>query len=175
MEKITEQFLFYEPLPESTNCQDILDVVDNDYSSHYLSRKYCISICTNGSSSMLGNLKWFVALAKKKNSGIVFTHCFLHREALSSKSIVQEDRKVLEETQKVVNYIKSTPLHSRLFSAVFCHGCYSHATPTAHGSAVVIWGRVLSRFNELREELIICFTSEESELADLLSDEAWWK
>jgi hypothetical protein len=26
---------------------------------------------------------------------------------------------------------------------------------------------------ELREELIICFTFEESELADLLSDETW--
>jgi hypothetical protein len=32
---------------------------------------------------------------------------------------------------------------------------------------------VLSRFYELREELIIFFTSEEFELADLLSDETW--
>jgi hypothetical protein len=32
---------------------------------------------------------------------------------------------------------------------------------------------VLLRFCEPREELIIFFTSEESELADLLSDEAW--
>jgi hypothetical protein len=32
---------------------------------------------------------------------------------------------------------------------------------------------VLSRFYELREELIILFTSEEFELADLLSDETW--
>jgi hypothetical protein len=30
-------------------------------------------------------------------------------------------------------------------------------------------GRVLSRFHELREELIIVFKSEDSELADLLS------
>jgi hypothetical protein len=34
-------------------------------------------------------------------------------------------------------------------------------------------GRVFSRFCELREELIILFTSEESGLADLLSDETW--
>jgi hypothetical protein len=34
-------------------------------------------------------------------------------------------------------------------------------------------GRVLSRFYGLREEFIILFTSEESELADLLSDETW--
>jgi hypothetical protein len=34
-------------------------------------------------------------------------------------------------------------------------------------------GRVLSRFGELREEPTIMFTSEESEPADLLSDETW--
>jgi hypothetical protein len=35
-------------------------------------------------------------------------------------------------------------------------------------------GRVFSRFCELREQLIIFFTSEESELADLLSDKTWF-
>jgi hypothetical protein len=49
---------------------------------------------------MSGNLKGFVVLAEQKNPGIVFTHCFLHREDLISKSIVPEDRKVLEETKK---------------------------------------------------------------------------
>jgi hypothetical protein len=36
-------------------------------------------------------------------------------------------------------------------------------------------GRVLSRFCELREELIIIFLSEGTELADLLRDETWCK
>jgi hypothetical protein len=53
-------------------------------------------------------------------------------EAFISKSVVPEVKKVLDETIKMVNYIKSRPLHyPRLFSAVFCHGSCSHRTPTA--------------------------------------------
>jgi hypothetical protein len=74
----------------------------------------------------------------------------------------------------MVNYIKSRPLKSRLFSAA------SSAMEAAHTQLLlhteVSWlsrGRVLSRFYEMREELIIFFTSEGSELADLLSNETW--
>jgi hypothetical protein len=98
METVTEKFLFYKPLPETTNGQDILDVVRSYSSSHYLSWKSCISICTNSSPHLSGNLKGFVALGKQKNIGIVFTRCFLHREALISQSVVPEVRKVLEDT-----------------------------------------------------------------------------
>jgi hypothetical protein len=46
---------------------------------------------------------------KQRNPGIVFTHCFLHREALISKSVVPEVQQVLDETTKMVNYVKSRP------------------------------------------------------------------
>jgi hypothetical protein len=47
-----------------------------------------------------------------------FTHCFLHREALISKSVVPEVQKVLDKMIKMINYIKSRLLQSRLFSAL---------------------------------------------------------
>jgi hypothetical protein len=56
---------------------------------------------------MLGSLKGFVALAKQKNPGIVFTHCFLHRAALISKSVAPDVQKLLDEMIKIVTYIKS--------------------------------------------------------------------
>jgi hypothetical protein len=52
---------------------------------------------------MSGSLKGFVALAKQMNPGIVFTHCFLHREAIISKLVIPEVQKVLDETIKMVN------------------------------------------------------------------------
>jgi hypothetical protein len=115
---VTEQFLFGRPLPETTNIRDILDVVDSYFSSYDLSSKPRISICTAGAPSVSGSLKGFVALAKQTNPGIVFTRCFLHREALIPKSVVPEVQKVLDEMIKVANYIKSRPLQSRLFSAL---------------------------------------------------------
>jgi hypothetical protein len=103
---------------ETTKGQDILDVFDSYFGSHDLSRKSCISICTDGDPSLLGGLKVFVTLAKQKNPGNVITHDFLHREPLISKSIVPEVQKVLDGTIKMVNYIKSRPLQSRLFPAL---------------------------------------------------------
>jgi hypothetical protein len=43
---------------------------------------------------MSGSLKGFVTLAKQKNPAIVFTHSFLHREALISKTVVPEVQNV---------------------------------------------------------------------------------
>jgi hypothetical protein len=74
---IIEQFLFCKPLPETAKYQDILEAVDINFSCHDSSWKSCISICTEGAPSVLGSLKGFVALAKQKNPGIIFTPCFL--------------------------------------------------------------------------------------------------
>jgi hypothetical protein len=47
---IIEQFLICKPLPETTKGQDILVAVYSYFSSHDLSWKSCISICTDGFS-----------------------------------------------------------------------------------------------------------------------------
>jgi hypothetical protein len=113
---IFEKFLFCKPLQETTNFQDMLDVVDIYFSSHDLSWKSCI--CMDSAPSMFGTLKGFITLAKQKTPGIVFTHCFLHREAFILKLVVPEVQKVLDETIKMVSYIKRRPLQLRLFSAL---------------------------------------------------------
>jgi hypothetical protein len=136
---IIEQFLFCRPLPETTKGQDILGVVDSYFSCHDLSWKPWINICTDGPPSVSRSLKGFVALAKRNNIGIVFAHCFLHREALISKSAVPEVQKVMHET------INSRPLQSRLFSALCSVMVAAHTTPTAHGSNVAISGAGASK------------------------------
>jgi hypothetical protein len=54
---IIEQLLFGSPLPETTNGQDILDVVESYFGSHDLSWKSCVSIRTDGAPSMSESLK----------------------------------------------------------------------------------------------------------------------
>jgi hypothetical protein len=84
-----------------------------------------ISICMDGAPSVAGNLKWFVALAKQKIREIVFTHCFLHRKAFISKSVVPEAHKVLDDI-RIVNYINSGHYKWSGFSNVLHHWRYSH-------------------------------------------------
>jgi hypothetical protein len=84
---VTEQFLFCKPLPETIQGQVILDADDSYFTSHDFSWKSYISICTDGVPSMSGSLEGFITLSKQNDPGIVFTHCFLHREALISNQL----------------------------------------------------------------------------------------
>ena len=65
---------------------------------------------------MTGHLKGFVEHIKELNWYILVTHCFLHREVLVTKYLPSELKIVLEQCVKIINYIKSKLLKSRLFS-----------------------------------------------------------
>lgn len=75
----------------------------------------CVRICTDGTPTTVGSIKGFITLAKQININIIYIHCFLHREALISKTLPQKLKAVLDQTITMVNYIKSRPLKSSLF------------------------------------------------------------
>lgn len=114
--KLIEQFLFCKDLPETTRGQDIFNLVNNYFTVSNISWKFCLSVSTDGCPSMIGHLTGFLALVKKENPDIIFTHCFIHREALVAKSLMPELNEVLQTVVKMVNFIKSKPLKSRLFN-----------------------------------------------------------
>ena len=64
---------------------------------------------------MLGSKSGFRALVEEKTPDVLFTHCFIHREALASKTFPCGLQDVLKVTIKIVNFVKSSPLHTRLF------------------------------------------------------------
>lgn len=70
----------------------------------------------DGASVMTGYLKGFVAHVKGLNGDILVTNCFLYREVLVTKYFPSELKIVLEQCFKMINYIKSIPLRSHLFS-----------------------------------------------------------
>lgn len=84
-------------------------------------------------------------------------------------------KSVLYDIVKMVNFIKSRPVKSRLFS-LLCEEMESpHVALILHTE--VRWlsrGRVLSRVHELKEEMLTFFTLEEKlEFCELLADETW--
>jgi hypothetical protein len=54
----------------------------------------------------------------KVNPQIVWTHCFLHREALASKAMGLELRKVLDTAIQIINYIKASAKNNRIFTTI---------------------------------------------------------
>ena len=90
----------------------------------------------------------------ERNAKASWTHCNLHRTALVSKHISDDFKSVLKTSVKIVNFIKTIPLHSRLFEKLSEEMESNHKTLLLHTE--IQWlsrGKVLTRLAELREEI----------------------
>ena len=92
----------------------------------------CVSLCTDGAACMTGRVRGFIAKVKAQNPQIVTNHCILHREALVAKTMPPELTEVLNQAVQMVNYIKSRPLKSRLFSQLCAEMGADHQSLILH-------------------------------------------
>ena len=82
----------------------------------------------------------------------MFTHSFIHREALASKNLSCGLQEVLNVTNKVVNFVKSNTTYTRPFRTL-CEDIESDHKNLLYYTKVP-WlsrGNVLSRVFELRD------------------------
>ena len=59
-------------------------------------------------------------------------HCILHRDALVAKTMPPELTEVLDQALQMVNYVKSRPLKSRLFSQLYAEMGADHQSLILH-------------------------------------------
>ena len=123
-------------------------------------------MCTDGAPAMLGSKSEFRALVQSKATDVIFTYCFIHREALASKTLPHGLQDVLNVTIKIVNFVKSRSLHIRLFRKL-CEDMESEHKNLLYYTKVrwLSKGNVLSRVFELRDELKIYLNDTKPELA----------
>ncbi|KRX18486.1 Zinc finger BED domain-containing protein 5 [Trichinella nelsoni] len=113
-------------------------------------------ICTDGARAMCGKNSGVVTRVFKQSPNASWTHCSLHREALVSKTISDDLKNALNTAVKIINFIKSKPLRSRLFGKLCEEMGSCHKSLLFHSE--VRWlsrGKVLTRLVELREEVVI--------------------
>ena len=115
---IRENFLFCKALPERTTGEEIFQVTSEYFRKGGLMWENCTSICTDGAAAMVGRNKGFVSRVKERNSNVIVTHCFLHREALIAKTLPADLVSVLDEVVRMVNFVKTRPLKSRIFASL---------------------------------------------------------
>ena len=112
------------------------------------------SLCTDGAPAMLGKTSGFAALVKKEAPQVNVTHCFLHRYALTSKTLPENLRKVLSDSVKIVNLIRVRALNYRIFKKLCQEMGAEHEVLLYHTE--VRWlsrGQALKRLFELRKEV----------------------
>jgi hypothetical protein len=94
-------------------------------------------------------VKGFVALVKERNPSCGTSHCIIHRQQLATKIMPVGLTDVLEESIKMINFIKARPLKARLF-AILCEDMGSEHTTLLLHTAVrrLSRGKVLVRLFE---------------------------
>ena len=116
-----------------------------------------------------------MAIVREKNPDRIATHCLLHRELLVAKTVPDDLKKVPDTSAKMVNFIKSRPLNSRLFEMLCKEAGAEHKTLLLHTE--VCWlsrGKILRRIYELREEVVKFISANKSKIKSRVKDEMCW-
>ena len=160
---IEEDLFLCTSLETKTTGEEIFKILDSYVPKHNLNWHKCIDVCTDGAAAMVGKVKGVVSRIKNVAPNCSSSHCVLHRHALVGKKIPDELKNVLDNAVKIVNFIKSRPLQSRLFK-INCEDMNSqHESLLLHTE--IRWlsrGKVLTRLFELRNELRNFFVNDYS-------------
>ncbi|XP_057664923.1 protein FAM200A-like [Diorhabda carinulata] len=149
-ECVEEELLFYRPMEDHTSGKDICCKVDEFLKAEGLEWKNCCGICTDGVRGMKGKNIGFKSFFQAVHyDHITFTHCLIRREALAAKKLAPELNDMLQDAVKIINFIKSRALNSRLFPNL-CKDTNSNYTTLLLHAAV----RWLSRDQSLRRLLL---------------------
>ncbi|XP_072381219.1 zinc finger BED domain-containing protein 5-like [Diabrotica undecimpunctata] len=114
-DQILEDFLFSCKLLHTT-AADIFTALNDFFNKHDVTWTKCVDLSTDGTKSMAGHKAGLQARVKAVAPEVKWTHYCIHREALVAKILPEPLQKILNEVVQIVNYIKTGPLQSRLFS-----------------------------------------------------------
>ncbi|XP_050535830.1 zinc finger BED domain-containing protein 5-like [Daktulosphaira vitifoliae] len=165
-----EDMLFCEPIIRGTS-EEIFNTLNTYINKKGLDWVKCIGLCTDGARAMCGKNSSVVTRMLEVSPNASWTHCNIHREVLVSKNLPDNLKIVLNTSVKIVNFIKTRPLQSRLFERLCEEMGSSHKSLLLHTD--VRWlsrGKVLTRLVELREEVAL-FLKEKTDLAKSLHNE----
>ncbi|XP_064099360.1 protein FAM200C-like [Macrobrachium nipponense] len=151
--KFKEEFLFCQPLETTTKGEDMMKEVTNYFSELGLSWKNVCAVCTDGAPAMLGSKSGFVSRVKEITPEVTVTHCMIHRQALASGTLTRELQAILDNAIKIVNYVKSIPVNTRLFKQLCKDLDSEHQLLLFYTKVRWLYkGNVLNRVFELRED-----------------------
>ena len=111
-------------------------------------------VCADGAPVMLGSKSGFQLRVKKLAPQEKGIHCMIHRYTLASKTLPVSLQEVLEFVIKIVNYVKTQALNTRLFKEL-CKDMNADQDVLLFYTAVrwLSKGNVINRVFEMKGEI----------------------
>ncbi|XP_060616127.2 protein FAM200C-like isoform X1 [Anolis sagrei] len=153
-----DEFLFCKALETTTTAREVFDTVDSFLTEQNISWEKVCGVCTDGAPAMLGCRSGFQRLVWNKSPKVIGTHCMIHRQILTTKTLPQELQEVMKSIIGSVNFVKASTLNSQLFSQLCSDLDAPNNALLFHTE--VRWmstGKVLKRIFELHDELKMFF------------------
>jgi hypothetical protein len=166
--------LLCHPLTERTTGSEIFHANNSNFIEKRIMWSKCCSLSTDGGKSMSGCYSGLLAHVKAVSPLVKLTHCCIHRQTLSSKPLSVDLEDVLDDSYKIVNFIKSRHMNSRIFSALCKDMSSIHKTLLLHTK--IRWlsrSKVLTRLFEQWHEVIIFFEDHPFRLSLKFNNYSW--
>lgn len=151
-----EELLFCKSLPTRTTAEELFNLINRYIIENGIEWNKCVGLSSDGARAMSGIRTGLFPRVKAVAPECVWVHCSIHREALAVKKMPLSLTETMQECVKFINFIKSRPLNSRIFSALCKEMGSDHEHLLLH--CEVRWlsrGNVLKRLIELKEEVSV--------------------
>ena len=152
--------------------EDIFNCLDNFFKENELDWGNLVGCTTDGAPYMLGRKSGFQAHVKAVSPRVISVHCFIHRFALCIKVLPAKLLMCLNRVVKIVNFVKTSALNTRLFK-VLCEDLGSDHTCLLYHTEVrwLSRGNTTMRFFEMRNELLLFFQQKDHDFQNDLENE----
>ena len=111
-------------------------------------------VCTDGTPAIIGSTSGYQSRVKKLAPQAKGIHCIIHRSSLASMTLPSSLQKVLESVIKIVIYVKTQALNTRLFKELCKDMNADHEVLLFY--TLVRWlskGSVINRVFEMKYEI----------------------
>lgn len=171
MHSFEEDLLFCRPLLSNTTDVQNFGLLDIFFTENNIPWTNCIDVCTDGAKAMVEATAGAITKVKEKSKEIRSSHCILHRHALAMKTVPFSLKNVMDDAIKIINFIKSRPLKSRLFK-ILCDDTESLHSTLLFRTEVRWLSRVkaLTLLMELRTEVLSFLLDHNVTLGEIMND-----
>ncbi|XP_069941789.1 zinc finger BED domain-containing protein 5-like [Cherax quadricarinatus] len=173
-DKIKEEFLLCEDLLTTTKGEDVFNIINSFFTKNGLDWNSVQQVSVDGAPSMMGGHRGLRCLIQAINPEISVDHCIIHRYSLGSKSLPGNLKLVFEDVLKIVNFIKSRDVNSRIFKELCKEMGEQYQVLLYHTD--VRWlsrGKVVRRVIELRKAVQEFLEQKGSPFATKFTDKEW--